>query len=324
MLQLMNFSNYAARMSMIQHSAKQLEGLLRQLGLDGVEMLFCEPWDKTVVPPRLIHGVHLTFWPSWLDFWRGNTQALLKQFGTKNNIEKYYGGLDPEDMLSFYRENIRLAIAAQAEYMVFHVSHNDMDEMYTWQFRASDSDVIDATVELVNILSEIIPPDIEVLFENLWWPGMTLLDPAMVDKLLAGVRHGKTGIMLDTGHLMNTNHQLRSQKDGVKYILRILEQLGEYKTHIHGIHLHQSLSGEYVERTRSGGVPSGYSLEDAMRHALSIDQHRPFSEPEVRRLVEYVEPRYLVHEFLAESGNELVRSVRMQQQALGMLRADLS
>lgn len=50
-----------------------------------------------------------------------------------------------------------------------------------------------------------LPPHVALLFENLWWPGLTLKNPKLVAKLLKNVKHPNLGIMLDLGHLMNTN-----------------------------------------------------------------------------------------------------------------------
>ena len=57
---------------------------------------------------------------------------------------------------------------------------------------------------------------------------------------------------------MNTNPSLRSQEEGIEYILRILDGMGSYRDYIRGIHLHYSLSGEYVlqaQRERRRSIP---------------------------------------------------------------------
>ena len=238
MVELINFANYDINRQMLLHQPNGLNNLLTELGVDGIEALFCDPWEESVLAASAIRGVHLNFWPTWLDFWRGDQQSLVRQFGNKENIVAYFGGTEPEHMLSCYRRDIRQAKAVAAEYVVFHVSHNELDEIYTWRFRSDSLAVVDATIELVNSLVDEISPDMTILFENLWWPGLTLLEPQLVDRLLSRIRHPKVGIMLDTGHLMNTNPNLQDERQGIEYILSVLAKLGSLSHSIRGIHMH--------------------------------------------------------------------------------------
>lgn len=315
MFELINFANYDKNRGMIQHSSSGLKNLLDQLGVDGIETLFCDPWDAAILPASTIRGVHLSFWPTWLDFWRGDQQALAREFGSKENILAYFGGSDPEHMLACYRREINQAKAAKAEYVVFHVSHNDLDEIYTWRFRTDSLAVVDAVVELVNALVDEIPSDMAILFENLWWPGLTLLDPQLVDRLLSRIHHPNVGLMLDTGHLMNTNSDLQDERQGVEYILSVLGKLGTLSNSIRGIHLHRSLSGAYVKQSRCQTAPV-VDLATSMAHILKIDQHQPFRDPVAKQIVEVVQPEYLVHEFITSSREELIKYTAQQRQVL--------
>ena len=98
-----------------------------------------------------------------------------------------------------------------------------------------------------NRVADEIPEDVLVLFENLWWPGLRLTDPAVVRAFFEKITHKNVGIMLDTGHLMNTDPSLQSERDGVEYILKIVKALGQDRKLIRGLHLNCSLSGEYVK-----------------------------------------------------------------------------
>lgn len=316
MLQLVNLSNYKTDLELIQNSSVCLSEFLIANGLDGVEMMFCAPWDASVHREEWIHGVHLQFWSGWLDFWRGDHAELLRQFGTEENIITCYGGLRREDWLNRYRENIRLALQAGAGYLVFHAGHNRLEEIYDWQFAASDREVVEATIEVANALAADIPNDVALLFENLWWPGLRLLDRELVAQLFEQVRHPNTGIMLDTGHLMNTNQELKSEDDGVEYILSVIDGLGDCSRYIRGVHLHHSLSGEYVGRTRRRGREP-VSFGEAMAHVMQIDQHLPFSTTQAGRIIERLQPDWLVHEFVQKSAEDWQAKLARQQQAIG-------
>ncbi|EIW19097.1 Xylose isomerase-like TIM barrel [Pelosinus fermentans] len=316
MLQLVNLSNYASDLELIHNNPVCLEAFLNHHHLDGLEMMFCDSWNPRVHKKQWIQGVHLRFWPNWLDFWRGDREELLRQFGSDAQIEACYGALTREGWLNVYRENLRIAKMAGAKYVVFHVSQTRIPELFHWQFSFSDRQIIEATIEVINELAQSIPGDMELLFENLWWPGLTLKDKELTALLLDSVKHPKAGIMLDIGHLMNTNPELKDQDDGVDYVLKIVDNLEEYKHYIHGVHLHHSLSGNYIKQSRGTAMPQEDILAAAMSHVLRIDEHLPFSSPCVKKIINSVQPTYVVHEFMYTSINDWSEKIRIQQQAL--------
>ena len=121
--------------------------------------------------------------------------------------------------------------------------------------------------------------------------------------------------MLDTGHLMNTNLDLQSEAEGAAYVQKIYHELGELGKCVYGIHLHQSLSGAYTREMmrRHVGWKTSLDWQAAMDYVMHVDQHQPFHTDAARRIVETVQPMYLVHEFQHRSRDDLVR--RIQQHA---------
>ncbi len=319
MLQLVNLSSYSSDIELIENNPVVLKNFLAEHQIDGLELMFFDQWDEILYPKEVIKGVHLRFWPAWLDFWRGNHSELVKEFGDVEKVIACYGGTTREEWLDTYRKNIRTGVKTGAKYLVFHVSHARIQELFSWQFSVSDREVIEETIKLVNELVEEIPPTTALLFENLWWPGLTLKDPSLVARLLDQVKHPNIGIMLDVGHLMNTNQGLRTEADGVDYILGRLSALGEYRRYVRGIHLHKSLSGEYM-RESQWGISETYDMGEIMDHVLQIDQHQPFATSEVQRLVDYVKPEFLVHEFMYSSIEEWSQKIKVQTAALGQGR----
>ena len=85
------------------------------------------------------------------------------------------------------------------------------------------------------------------LMENLWWPGLTLTRPEITRRLLDKIHYPKKGIMLDTGHLMHTNLELAAQEEAVDYILDMVRAHSDMIPYMKGIHLNQSLTGQYVK-----------------------------------------------------------------------------
>ena len=317
MLQLVNISNYSCDNDLIDNDPVRLREFLARHNLDGVEMMFCGPWDAHLHRAEWMQGCHLRFWPWWLDFWRGDQDALLRQFGSQAAINECYGGSTREAWLDIYRNNIRTATKAGVKYLVLHVSHARVPELFSWQFSASCQEVIEATIEVANALAPEIPQDITLLFENLWWPGLTLRDQELTAMLLDNVSHRNIGIMLDTGHLMNTNPELRTEAEGANYVLNTLENLGSYARYVKGIHLHKSLSGKYLHASQSTReFKAEYNMEEVMNHVLKIDEHKPFTTPVAQSIIDYVQPEFLVHEFMYKNMIDWEQKLGQQQKTI--------
>ena len=322
MLELTNLSNADCDVeNLLQNRADTLPTILRVHELDGIEFMLCAPWDSAMYPLAYIKGVHLLFWPTWLDFWRGDRAALIEEFGSEENVRAYYGSLDVADWVERWKENLRRAAECQPQYLVLHVAHNRTSEMYTRAFAATDEDVIRATVELVNEIACEIPEGCKLLFENLWWPGLTFCQPHLAAMLLEEVNYPAVGFMLDTGHLMNTNFDLRSEADGAAYVTKIYRNLGAVGKYVYGLHLHQSRSGSYVREMmrRHAGACDPLDWQTAMEYVMRVDRHEPFRTEAARRILDAVQPDYLVHEFLQRSRTDWEQKIRTQKRALGVL-----
>lgn len=314
MLKLCNFSNYPGDLERVNHNPKDLEEFLSLHGLDGVELMLCQAWDSQIIPSSLIKGIHLREWPIWLDFWQGNQGALLEYFGSREKISEYYGGQTKEVLVQGYQEQIREAEKTGAEYVVFHVSHTQVKHLLDQKFTCSDEEVVEATIELLNKIFLNFESQITLLLENLWMRGLTFLKPQLAQRLLDEINYPYKGFMLDTGHLLNTNPFLTSQQEGIEYILETIRNLGPLKEYIQGIHLQKSLSGKYVLQNSSREVKP----EELMEHIFKLDEHQPFADPQIRKVVEMVQPRYLIHEFITRSKAEWSSFLTTQNKALGL------
>ena len=115
--------------------------------------------------------------------------------------------------------------------------------------------------------------------------------------------------MLDTGHFLHTNLELKTQKEALGDLNAMLDRHQELLSYIKGVHLHQSLTGEYVKRWLKQPRPLPLDPEERFRqvyeHIFAIDQHLPFTEPGVRELVERIDPLYLTYEYISCSRKEL-------------------
>lgn len=297
---------------------------LKKHGMDGFELIQYDPWDPSQIPSKLIKGLHMRFWASWLDFWRMDVPELEKQFGNMDRCREYYGGPTAEAMVDYYREELHTALKMGVEYVVFHVSHVRPIEGYTYRFSSTDEEVAEAFIQLLNKALEGFEGNFDILFENQWWPGLTLTDKRIPKKLMKGIQYPHKGFVLDISHMMNTNLDLKSEEEASRYILSRLDSLEEIAAHIKGIHLNSSLSGEYVKNAirivnNGGNSKDKESIwEEALYHHISkIDSHTPFTHPSIKRVIDRVNPKYLVYELLAPSLPALEEYIEEQNRVLG-------
>lgn len=310
-----NLTNFKSDVEMISGSAEVLRSLLHKHRLDGIELMLCAPWDPDVFPEGLIVGNHLPFYPNWMDFWMGETEVIETEFGSAENIVAQFGGLTQDAWLERYRRQILEAAETGPEYMVFHVGNARYRETFSWDFHYDDEAVIEATLALLHELSDCIPNDTWLLLENLWWPGLRLTDQRLTDRILSASPHSKTGIMLDTGHLLATDRSVRTQEEGAEYIHRVLTGLGETRKMIKGVHLHQSLSGDYL-RKQKGNVPETLTMRAVAEHIHHIDYHAPWSTPAVQAALQSIVPSWITHEFLQQNLEHWDTQLKIQTHAL--------
>ncbi len=300
----------------ILKTGKTLEQFVAGLGLDGVELLVYRNIPYFESFEHLAVGVHLNYWPMWLALYRNDKAALQQFFSSKDELSAYYGATYCMGWLRCIRANIKAALAERPEYLVWHVAECTIEEVFTFEFAHSDLEVATAAAAVFNRVADEIPEDVLVLFENLWWPGLRLTDPEVVRQFFARLKHKNVGIMLDTGHLMNTNPELKTEQEGVDYILKVVKRLGSEKQLIRGLHLNCSLSGEYVKSFERCYDADGSNLE-RMRHVINIDQHRPFTATAVQRLLRSIKPDYVVHELAYTDFNDFEKNIRTQLAACG-------
>ena len=298
--------------------ADDLRRFCDEFGLDGLELLpVAGSRELFTIPPERVVGVHLPFYTSWYDFWRGDEAALMAEYGSPENVRMVFGGERPECALDMLNDALDLARALHARYVVFHVSNVTVDECLWDRCVHRDEDVCAAAAEMIDRL-DVRPEDgFDFLLENLWWPGLTLTRPEVTRALMEAVRLPRKGIMLDTGHLMNCNPAIRSQADGIDWILEMIRRHGSLSRSVRGLHFHQSVSGAYV-RSHTGSLPAGWSgdyFQDfpaCYTHIQRIDRHRPWTNPDCVRIIDTIEPSFLTHELAGSGGRTQLSALRRQ------------
>ena len=104
MLELVNLANDRETEKILQATPHLLEEILTTHKLDGLEMIFCEPWNRSLFPKERIQGAHLIFWNDWLDFWREKTPQLLTRFENIQAVKNYYGATKPAEWVDIFKK----------------------------------------------------------------------------------------------------------------------------------------------------------------------------------------------------------------------------
>ena len=193
-------------------------------GFDGVELMDYGDDISPIIPEEKVIGIHMRCPYHWLDFWNGDMERCIREYGSEKQVYENFGGTDRQALVDAFLQDWNRALLHQAEYAVYHISDVTCMECLTGEYAHTDEEVIDAACEMIN---QALPATTEgpwLLLENLWHPGLTFTRPEMTRRLLEGIHYPKTGFMLDTGHLMHTDLELNSQEEAVSYIHRCLDQ----------------------------------------------------------------------------------------------------
>ena len=277
-------------------SADDLKSFYKSHGCDGLEVMPLDNYDPAdlehPIPPEecslirssMVRGVHCCCLGDWMD-------------------------KDREELIRHYRKDLDYAKWMGAEYVVFHVVQVNDEEGFTYVMQHEDREVLTAAASFINELLERQDYDFWFLMENLWWPGLNFLSPEDTRYLLERVHYEKKGFMLDTGHFLHTNLDLKTQEEGVDYLNQMLDAHGDLVSYIKGIHLQQSLTGDYVKEWLS----TRHELPEdpaerfckVYEHIFKIDKHEPFTAEGVAAMVQRIQPLYVTYEYITRSREEL-------------------
>lgn len=315
MYKLLNRSDFSTN----DELEKSWEKYSKKYGIDYFELIKYSDIDNSSLKKK-IKGYHLRFFPTWLDLYFYSKEELLLRLGEEKNIRSLCGGITKDEMLEYYKKELERAKELEVEYVVLHACNIDIFEGMTYNFRFSDMEILEKVVEFVNEIFDNEKYNFILLLENLWWPGLKLTSYLEVDYLIKNIKYKNTGFMLDTGHMLNTNLELKNSDEGVDYILGNLENLKEYKNYIYGVHLNLSLSGEYVKRSIELNKERRLNLKEVLNeiyfHVEKIDYHFPFDNMRIKEVLKELPLKYLVYEFIARDEISIERAVEKQEKIL--------
>ncbi len=297
----------------------KINTFLNEVELDGIEMILYGDYDLSIVPDNMIYGHHLLYWPNWIDFWKQDKKRLLGDFMSLDNVHQYYGFSKPEDMVKYLRNEYKVAKELGVAYMVMHISNASFREVFSFEHHYDDISVFKASVDLINkVFGDQDGP--MLLFENLWWPGLTFRDVEKTIWFYEQINYSNKGFVLDITHLLSTNKDIRTMDEAINFIHEILDSLGPLIEDIKVIHLSKTLAGEYLSGNHIDLIRQYDDAENIMDkfksiypHIHQIDSHEPFDDNRINEIIDRVQPEFLVYELKANTLDELSNKIGIQQ-----------
>ncbi|WP_405353303.1 TIM barrel protein [Fusobacterium vincentii] len=311
MYKLLNMADFYSN----EELEKDMKYFSKKYSFDGYELIKFFDGDNTSLK-KYIKGYHMRFFPSWTELYLEDFNSLYDELKDKKYFKSLCGGHSKKELLEYYKRELKIAKKLEVEYVVFHACNVKVTEAMTYDFKYSDKEVLDAVISIINEIFEDGEYNFKLLFENLWWSGLRLTNKEEIEYLLNGVKYKNVGFILDTGHMINNNRNIKNSKEGIEYIKKNIENLGEYKNLIYGMHLNYSLSGEYVNKSIKENKEKNLSIEEIMKnvyqHVGNIDYHDPFEDKEIIEVINSLPIKYLVFELIGNTREELEDKIQRQ------------
>lgn len=289
---------------------------LKKFGLDGIEIVRTGDYD--FVPKDFITGIHLPFFTSWVDYYTGLENEVIKEFGSLEESEKFYG-YKKENFYKYFQNDLEFS-EKYCEYSVFHIGNTTSLEYLSGDHHLSDLEVIDASIKLINEILENFSYNKYFLMENLYFPGLQFNDINLTKKLIENINYEKKGFMLDIGHLMNSNPEIKNEDEGWDFVESVIDNHKELIDYFLGIHLHVSVSGENIKKYRNKNPKMAKNFQDRFSQIYdaveNIDTHSISKSKKAKKVIEKINPKYLVLEFKSENRKEREENIKLQLENL--------
>lgn len=316
---LCNFSNTDYHLDFFKNRWNGLKTFIKEEKFDGIELLLHGNDDISEIPNDLVKGLHLSYFPTWLDFYK-NDEAYKIDYPTLEDLESAFGGSTSIAIVERFKKDFEIAKKLDVKYMVFHVGHVTTKDAFTLDYHYSNRDVLKHTADLVNEIFE--DSKIMLLFENLWWPGLTLTDKDDLSYFMDLVNYKNKGVLLDLSHLLLTNDKLNNLDEGLEYIKEVLARLGDLKDYIKGVHLNATEGYSYLRQNHlhkyeeylQAGRMDRYKI--IYEHISSMDQHKAFCHYGIQEVLELIDPSFINIEVKSNSFLEWSDTLRLQKRYL--------
>lgn len=287
---------------------------LRSIDCDGLELL--TSYDPP--PIELVENtvtVHLPYAIDWLSGWEGRVYDVDEE-----SIPYMFYGRDRDEVSSALATSIMCAAPMDPLHGVLHACNADIPELHSRRYSRPDAYVVEAFCEMVNSAVSLLPHGrlpFTLAFENLWWPGLRLLDGTGYRMLEERLEFDDWCLCIDTGHMMNCLPGIHTEEDGIDALLDVFHGYDrDIVDRVHALHFHYSASSGYRDTFPERGLDDGSDvmafINDAYSHVARIDRHMPFSSPRCNEILDVLEPDVVVHE-LPGSKTDMLSDYRQQR-----------
>ena len=267
---------------------------------DGLELLTgYEPVDPSF--KDFVGSVHLPYAADW--YGPATGKRPVDPSAEPSTVRYRYYGRDMEGIVESVRTAIEMAAPMEPGYGVFHACSASIDELLCDDYSDSDTDVIDVLAEIMNDAVSSFPggePPFTIAFENTWWPGLRMTDSSGYRRLTSKLEFEDWCICLDTGHLLFSMKGTDDEREALEVLNRCVDGYSsDLMQRIVTMHLHVNTSRKALKSLSnpdSASIPLEERMSQAYKLIGNVDQHRPFSDPGVKDLVERISPDYIVHE----------------------------
>ena len=321
--ELMSFSIYEYDLNKFDNCWDNVLSLMQRHQLDGIELLVNFEEVPETIPADIVTSVHLPSFMGWYRLWEDENFRVPEEIPDES-LKYFYGGKSRDEVVSNFCESISYASVLKPEYGVFHAAYTEIGTAFQKVQPFSDREILEGTAEFLNEAAHRFPggePPFEIYIENLWYPGLTFLDPDAAVEFIDKLEFKNWKLLLDTGHLMNATCSCNDEEDAIDKVLELLERLDEdIIKKISGVHFHLSTSGDYQNEMQEPENYQDMSLEEKYSCIYellrNVDQHRPFSSERCREIVDLVSPDFVTHELPGMSAEEIESGISRQRKAL--------
>jgi len=130
---------------------EKLNSFLEECNLDGYEVICADEYPKEIDNSKVI-GLHLPFYNAWMDLYKGNYDALDKEYGSRECWQQFYGGDSFESIYKHIESQLDFADKIGVQYVVMHICEIGTTETLVNKFAYTHEQVIDASCEIINRL----------------------------------------------------------------------------------------------------------------------------------------------------------------------------
>lgn len=265
-----------------------------------------------------VESVHLPYSTDWYGVWSG--ERRITDDVDDASIPFMYYGSDKDEIVQNMIEAIQIAQPLKPQYGVLHACNANFDELLCRTYSDSDSKILSAFAEMMNEVASSFGGDMpfELALENLWWPGMRMVDTSCYRFLESHLEFDNWSICLDTGHLLIVAGGSDSESESIELLNHIVDRYQkDVLDRIRVTHLHNNTSRLFA---RSFVAPDDFCelghmgrYSAAYRFICELDQHRPFTDPSIVGFVERISPEFVNHEMGAVNPLERVSDYNIQR-----------